>query len=191
MFPKSRKKDLVVQEMGDELMVYDMITNKAICLNKTSAFVWQNCDGNRDISQLVKLIKKEFGSSVDEDFVWLALDQLKKENLIDTNIPKSFNGMSRRDVIKRVGLGTMVALPIVTGLIAPTAAHAGSPVCNAQCQCTVNALPTAGVICQDAVCAAGCECEVVAVTVLGGVCNLVNPQDPASLIQCQGNCVAA
>lgn len=80
--------------------------------------------------------------------VWLALDQLKKENLIESkeeNFQIDFNGMSRREVIKKVGLTAVIALPIVTGLVAPTSANATS-VCGSACQnntnCTNRACPT-------------------------------------------------
>ncbi|MGI8468065.1 MAG: hypothetical protein ACR2N3_06390 [Pyrinomonadaceae bacterium] len=46
--------------------------------------------------------------------VWLALDQLKKKNLIENEIatPSAFEGMNRRDVIKKVGFASMIALPV-------------------------------------------------------------------------------
>lgn len=179
MYPLARNKDLVLQETGDELMVYDLKTNKAICLNRTSAFIWQNCDGNRDVTQLVKLIKKEFGSSVDEDFVWLAISQLKKENLIDNDVPDKFDGMSRREVIKRVGLGSLVALPIIASLTAPMAVQAQSA-CNVgnSCNCTLTGMEADGGDCNntDATRAAsgcntagGCFCQA------GDQGNQVNP----------------
>lgn len=150
MNPLARNKELVLQETGDELLVYDLKTNKAICLNRTSAFIWQNCDGNRDVPQLVKLIKKEFGSSVDEDFVWLAISQLKKENLIDNDFPDKFDGISRREVIKRVGLGSLVALPIIASLTAPVAGQASST-CDTTttCTCTENSSGRRGQQCTE------------------------------------------
>ena len=46
-FPTARKSGLVVQEMPDELLVYDTENNKAHCLNTTAAFVWKSCDGKK------------------------------------------------------------------------------------------------------------------------------------------------
>ncbi len=45
VFPIARKKDVVVQELPDEVLIYDLKSNKAMCLNEISAFVWHNCDG--------------------------------------------------------------------------------------------------------------------------------------------------
>ena len=41
--PRSRNTDVVVNELGDEILVYDLITHKAYNLNKTSSIVYQAC----------------------------------------------------------------------------------------------------------------------------------------------------
>ena len=138
--PLSRKEDLVVQEMNGEVLIYDLRENKAFCLNETSALVWQACDGTKSVAD----ISRSVGS---EDIVWLALEELKKEKLIDHAAKPSekFAGMSRREVIKKIGLGSMIALPIVASIVAPTAAYAAS-VCNtgATCTCTISGMDAGG-----------------------------------------------
>jgi len=61
-----------------------------------------------------------------DDVIYLSLDEIKKNDLIAENYVSPFAGMSRREIIKRVGLASMVALPIITGLIAPKAVNAQS-----------------------------------------------------------------
>lgn len=135
--PRGRTDDIVVQELNGEVLVYDLRDNRAMCLNETSAAVWQACDGSSSVAE----IAKKFGN---EDLVWLALDQLKKEKLLDhapeTNV---FEGMSRREVIKKIGMGTAVAIPVIAGLVAPSAASAVScgVACQAQGDCTSPACP--------------------------------------------------
>jgi len=126
--PISRKDNLVVQELNNEVLIYDLKINKAFCLNETSALVWQLCDGEKTVTEISRQLSNKLNSKANEDFVWLALEQLKEENLLANSeeITPDYSGMSRREVIRKVGLGTMIALPIVTGLIAPTAAHAQS-----------------------------------------------------------------
>jgi hypothetical protein len=142
--PKARKESLVIQESDNEILIYDLESNKAVCLNETSALIWQACDGNNEVSDITALVGKQLNSPVNDDFVWLALDQLKKENLIENKdeVAIDFNGMSRREVIKKVGMGAMIALPIVSSLVAPTAAKAGTPgacgsICNNNGECTM------------------------------------------------------
>lgn len=136
--PLSRKDDLVVQELNGEVLIYDLRENKAFCLNETSALVWQACDGNNSIAD----IGKRVGS---EDIVWLALDELKKERLVESgSLPTDkFDGLSRRDVIRKIGIGSMIALPVVASLVAPTAMQAQSACGNATgrpagCACTAS-----------------------------------------------------
>lgn len=133
--PKARKDGLVVQELDGETLIYNLKTNRAVCLNQTSALIWQNCDGTKTVVEISTFLAKELKNPVNEDLIWLALDQLKKENLIENpnELETKFAGVSRREVIKKVGLGTMIALPIVTGLIAPKAAMAAS-FCGQTCQ---------------------------------------------------------
>lgn len=127
--PKARKNNLVVQDLDGETLIYDLTANRAVCLNETSALVWQNCDGVKTVADIGSVLSAKTNKKADEDLIWLALDQLKKENLIENSaeLEEKFAGVSRREVIKRVGLGTMIALPIVTGLVAPIAANAQSP----------------------------------------------------------------
>lgn len=155
-YPLSRKDDIVVQEADGEVLIYDLNDNKAFCLNETSALVWQMCDGNKSISEISEGVAKKMNQPANEDLIWLALEQLKNENLIANGeeLPNNFEGLSRRQVIKKIGFGTMIALPIVTGLIAPIAVQAGSGTlasgspCTASSQCsasnTTTVTPTSG-----------------------------------------------
>ena len=52
--PIARQNGLVVQEMPDEVLVYDLDTNKAHCLNGSAALVWKSCDGNNTVADIVK-----------------------------------------------------------------------------------------------------------------------------------------
>jgi hypothetical protein len=138
--PLSRKNDIVVQDLNGEVLIYDLKLNKAFCLNETSALVWQACDGNKSVDEISRSISKQMNQPANDDLVWLALDQLKQENLLENSeeVVANFDGMSRREVIRKIGLGTMIALPFVTGLIAPTAAQAQSlaAICAATaCDC--------------------------------------------------------
>lgn len=147
MIPFARSKNLVVQQAENEVLVYDLDTNKAICLNETSAFIWQNCDGKKDFAGIQKSVEKKFGELVSKDFIKFAIDQLKKENLIanDEEIETGFSGLSRREVIKRIGLGSLVALPIIASLTAPMAVSAAS-ICNTGtvCTCTMSGMDSGG-----------------------------------------------
>ncbi len=122
--PIARKEKLVVQETAEEVLVYDLETNKAHCLNQTAAFVWKNCDGKNSVTDLANNFKLESGHNVPEDLIWLAIDQLNERNLLTKTAPAKFAGQNRRDVLKKIGMASIVALPLIASLTAPTAALA-------------------------------------------------------------------
>jgi hypothetical protein len=126
--PKARGTELVVQELKGELLIYDLNINKTYCLNPTSAAIWNLCDGNNSVADITKQAGKKLKQPVTDDLVWLALDQFKEDNLLDSNqeIEIKFDGSSRREVIRKVGLASMIALPVIASLVAPTAAMATS-----------------------------------------------------------------
>lgn len=147
--PISRRDNIVLQEMEGEVLIYDLGNDKAFCLNETSAFVWQACDGKTSVSEIAQDLNKKFKTDANEDLVWLALDQLKKENLIENGdeLPNHFAGMSRREAVRKVGLASLIALPVIMAVAAPTARAAAS-ICGAQylapCVCDLNAGMTFG-----------------------------------------------
>lgn len=135
--PLARKNDIVIQEFGNEILIYDLKSNKAYNLNETSALIWQLSNGDNTICEIAGNITKRLNSSINEEFVWLALEQLRKENLIEnkTEISSLYQGISRREIIRRVGLASMVALPLVSSLVAPTAVSAASTCAIGTCRC--------------------------------------------------------
>jgi hypothetical protein len=121
--PRARTTDIITQPTGNELLVYNLSANKAFNLNETAAIVFNHCDGTHTINELKNKHKYT------DDLIFLALDELKRNGLIDAEVENRFTGLSRREAVKRVGLGSMAALPIITSLIAPTATNAQSRNC--------------------------------------------------------------
>jgi hypothetical protein len=138
--PRARKEGLLVQELSNEVLVYDLERHKAHCLNPTAALVWKHCDGRTTVSDIVRLLEKSLETSVDEDVVWCALNQLEKDHLLGDKIawPVGMERISRRELVRRLGIGAAIALPLVTSILAPTTAYAGST-CNTGAPCTTNA----------------------------------------------------
>src|SRR4029453_8365283 len=128
--PIARSSGLVVQEVPDEVLVYDLESNKAHCLNQSAAMIWKSCDGNTSVSEIAKLVEAQAGGKVTEDFVWLAIDQLNENKLLEKEVAVSFAGQSRRGAIKKIGLASMIAVPVIASLVAPQSALAA-----ASCSC--------------------------------------------------------
>jgi hypothetical protein len=130
-FPTARKSGLVIQEVPNEVLVFDLESNKAHCLNETAAIVWKSCDGKTSVPEIAKFIGKETGKDVNDDLVWLAIDQLTENHLLENAVASPFKGQTRREVIKKIGLASMIAIPVVASLVAPQSALA-----NLSCSCT-------------------------------------------------------
>lgn len=126
--PLARRKGLIIQELPDEVLVYDLEADRAHCLNETAAFVWQHCNGRTTAEQIAGLLGKKANAKVDERIVWLALDQLSDSKLLARHpaAPAPLTGLDRRQVMRAIGLAAIVAVPAVTSIIAPTPAQAVS-----------------------------------------------------------------
>lgn len=143
-YPRAATKELVVQELKDELLIYNLKNNQAICLNQTAALVWQNCDGKSRISEIAqKLNKKLKGGAIHERLIMFAIMELNEKGLIENGevISDRFEGLeglSRREIVRKVGFASLVALPIVSSIMAPQAAAAQTPGAQTPGACLVD-----------------------------------------------------
>jgi Coenzyme PQQ synthesis protein D (PqqD) len=118
----ARQEDLVVQEMPDEVLLYDLRRHKAHCLNKTAALIWQHCDGQTTVTEMAKRVQREAGPAVDEDVIRYALGKLGEADLLaERPDPGATRGLSRRQMVKR--LGGLALVPAVLSLVSPAAAQ--------------------------------------------------------------------
>ena len=124
----ARNEELVVREMPDEVLVYDLKRDKAHCLNRTAAFVWHHCDGQTTVDEMVKLMEKDWGTSVSEDMVWFTLNKLSRADLLQEPIalPEAKDGITRRSAMRRLGFGALLAVPVVMSIVVPTPAAISS-----------------------------------------------------------------
>lgn len=126
-FPTARSKDLIIEELPDEVLVYDLRTDKAHCLNRTAALIWENCDGKKSEADLAALLPGEFESPMSRKAVTLGLEQLASFGLLTEDATaQPRERLSRRRLIQNLGLSAALALPLIVSISAPTAAQAGS-----------------------------------------------------------------
>ena len=141
--PIARNEELVVKELPEEVLVYDLRQHKAHCLNQTAAFIWHHCDGYTTVDEIAKRMEKEWRTPVSEDAVWFALNKLSKADLLEERIalPAAKAALSRRSAVRRLGMGSLLAIPVVMSIVSPTAmAQASIP---AVCLSCVKSIKTA------------------------------------------------
>lgn len=128
----ARKRELIVKELTDEVLVYDLSDNRAHSLNHTAAFVWKHCDGEKTVPEIASLMEMQWSKPVSEDVVWLALKQLSRAGLLEEPVAPDAGGMraSRRAVLRKLGAAAAMT-PLVISIVAPTASAGASvpPVC--------------------------------------------------------------
>lgn len=125
--PRARKRQLITKEIAGELIIYDRESDRVHCLNSTAAFVWTHCDGQTNVATITKLLEDEIKIPVEQEIVLYALEQLNKFKLLDDSYamiaPK--HAVSRRAVM-RLGVATALSVPLISSIVAPTAAQAAS-----------------------------------------------------------------
>jgi hypothetical protein len=146
---KARQANLIVRELPDEVLVYDLNSYKAHCLNETAAFVWNHCDGKTSAVELAALMHEEYGQPVDDGVVWLALKQLSRADLLEETIAPNADAAraSRRAVLRRLGAAAALT-PLVISVIAPSASAGTSipPECQA-CVKRINGVGSCPALC--------------------------------------------
>jgi hypothetical protein len=124
--PEARKNGLVIEELEDELLVYDLERHKAHSLEQTAALVWHHCDGKTSVPETVAQLRKKFKIMVDDEVVWVAVRRLEKAHLLNkrVSVPAKFqHHSSRRELMQK--LAVIGGLSIIS-ILAPSAAQAAS-----------------------------------------------------------------
>jgi hypothetical protein len=118
--PVARTDELVVEEVGEELLVYDQTNECAHSLGVAAARVWRACDGERS----AKALSVEL--DMDSDTIARALEELEECNLLDNGQP--LTGMTRREAaLKGAKVGAAAAsAPLIYSILAPVPALAAT-----------------------------------------------------------------
>ena len=137
--------------MGDELLVYDLRSQRITSLNAFAAKVWRAQSETVDALAISRSISDV--EIVDVDAVEQALDLLSKANLLEAPYKpsKKTKGRSRREFVGRLFSGSALATaalaagPAVVTILAPTPAQAASSDCGICLAPTPVCEPTLGI----------------------------------------------
>jgi hypothetical protein len=120
MRPSVRRDGLVVRDLPDETLVYDRRRHEAHCLNRTAAAVFHAADGTRSVEEIAASLDAG-DPAARQAAVRLALRELERAGLIDI---APAEGPTRRELLRRIGMGAAFLLPAVVSVLAPTPAEA-------------------------------------------------------------------
>ncbi len=159
LMPLARQDELVVEELPDETLVYDLKRHKANCLNRTAALVWRHCDGQTSVAEVAATLEEQLATPADEAVVWMALDRLGRAHLLSepVTLPADKAQYSRREVLRTLRrVAGISLLPVIASIVAPRVAAAASFVtsCVGLPNCTPCKPPGCNRLCCNGSCAA-------------------------------------
>lgn len=179
--PRAREEGIVVQELPDELLIYDRETDTAHCLGAVAARVWRNCTGEHDIAALTALSTNDGDAAA---LVGDALDELYAKGLLTqapASAPDAPPTVSRRQAMAR--MAGLASAPLIVSAMAP-AAHASASCVPANTNCSPTGTPCCGnLVCLSVVALNASLC--LAVNISGGQLCVVDAQCASG--NCLGN----
>lgn len=206
--PLARSEDLLIERVGDELVIYDLERKEAHCLKALAASVFDRCDGKGSLEQLAARVSSDLGEPVTESDVLEAIRQLEASALLAQPLVVR-DGVSRREAVKRfafAGAAGAIGGPLITSILAPgTAWASGIPtgctgcVSNSSCVSNHCCQSNAGKQCNQSCCvgkdnschtvcgATTCVCTVCVSTTGCGTCPC-STCPPGSTVCCTTSC---
>ncbi len=131
------KKNLLVETLPGETLVYDLDRHRAHCLNPDAASLLERADGTRTVKDLSRALEETRSEEVTEDAVLLGLDRLRRAGLVDWHPPADLaerslpEGPTRREALRTMGKMGLF-LPMVMTIRAPQGAQ-GTAIPPGQC----------------------------------------------------------
>jgi hypothetical protein len=115
--PLARSSDLIIEELGDELLVYDTNNDRAHSLSPEAARVWHACDGRTTAERLTVQL------GLEREVVDQALEELSACELLEVRPMIVADGSTRREVtIKMAKVGAAAAAaPLILSVAAQPA----------------------------------------------------------------------
>jgi len=127
----ARDGELLTEQVDDETVIYDLSSKDVHCLSPLAAAVFAQCDGRTKPSRIAELAEERLGKPVTEDEVSAAVAQLEERSLLERPpVVLQDGGISRRELARKsakVG-AAVAAVPLITSIVAPTAAMAQSKI---------------------------------------------------------------
>lgn len=150
--PTARTGELLVEQLGDEWLVYDQRNNQVHCLSSAAGRVWRACDGTTSAEQLGRALNLESG------LVERALGELDACGLLDGDTP---DGVTRREAtagLAKLGAAAAAA-PLIYSISAPPPALAATACGTGSLGCQGWFYTSANNVCPTSKCGAhSCAC---------------------------------
>lgn len=117
--------EFLIEELGDEVLVYDQTAHRAHCLSSAAAKLWRLCDGKRSTAEAERLLATQGAG----DSVAAVLGQLETAGLLRARKREARRvDTGRRAMLGKtaVAAGIVLASPAIFSIVAPSVAEAAS-----------------------------------------------------------------
>lgn len=140
--PLARSERVIIEALGDELLVYDLDSDEAHSLDASAAAIWQACDGAVTVAEISARV------GLSEAAVRLTVERLAGLDLLAAG---SFTppAVTRRAVLRRglvAGAVATAAAPMITSIVAPAAAQTTSG-CSGEFESCADQVCCPGLVC--------------------------------------------
>jgi hypothetical protein len=120
-YPKARTEQLIIEEVEDEAVAYDLQTNVAHALKPLAAAVFSCADGGSSVAEIAAQVSRRLGEPVSGDQVEDALAELENVSLLER---PSLDVLTQDPISRRTALKAFLAAGAGTFLITSVAAPA-------------------------------------------------------------------
>jgi hypothetical protein len=140
--PKAVTDGLLLQELPDELLIYDTRRSETHCLNAAAALVWRACDGQRTVAAIAAKVAPDLSPADAEALVQDALAQLSARHLLEVPVEPpppadhQLGARVSRRLVLGLGVATGLAAPMIESIVSPPAALAASGITGGTCGAT-------------------------------------------------------
>jgi hypothetical protein len=126
-YPKARTEQILIEEIEDEVVAYDLQTDVAHALKPLAAAVFSCADGNNSVTDIATQVSRRLGEPVSSDQVEDALAQLENVALLER---PSLDVLTQDPISRRTALKAFLAAGagtfLITSVAAPAALASGS-----------------------------------------------------------------
>jgi len=144
--PLARADSVVVESVGDELVIYDLDSHVAHALTPLAAAVFTYADGKNTATEIAELASYRLAEAITEAQVADAISQLDQISLLKSPLLDVHSGLSRRQALKTfaaAGAGSMLVLSVATSAASACVTCTTVP-SNGSNTCTKNSVGNAG-----------------------------------------------
>jgi len=116
---------LLIQQVGTETLIYNEKTHNVFCLNAVAAQVWQRLDGFHTAAEIAAAATLDLRTVVTREMVLFTIVELRRDGLLEpesSSTPLPIPG--RRELMRQLGAGAILMLPVIATVMAPKAAQA-------------------------------------------------------------------